>query len=112
MRSTPRLPHVATGQEWLTLEHAAPQLGGRATVLRRLIRHGTRPARQGVPLAPWIIHASDLALLAVQPEVPAVQVGRRAPSLRPGQASSPAGDAYAVASPAETCRLNLRSGEP
>ena len=49
MRSTHRLPHVATGQEWLTLEPAAQQLGVSATVIRRLIRHGTLPARQGVP---------------------------------------------------------------
>jgi hypothetical protein len=112
MRYTHRLPHVAKGQEWLTLEQAAQQLGVSATVIRRLIRHGTLPARQVVPLAPWIIHASDLALLAVQTEVQAVQVGRRSPGLRPGQAASPAGDAHAVASPAETCSLNLISGEP
>ena len=111
MRSTPRLPHVAKGQEWLTLEQAAQQLGVSATVLRRLIRHGILPARQVVPLAPWIIHASDLALLTVQTEVQAVQVGRRYPGLRPGQAASPAGDAHTVASPAETCSLNLMSGE-
>ena len=49
MRSTPRLPHVAKGQEWLSLEHAAPHLGVSGTVIRRLIRHGTLPARQGVP---------------------------------------------------------------
>jgi hypothetical protein len=111
MRYTPRLPPVAKGQEWLTLEQAAQQLGGSGTVIRRLIRHGLLPARQVVPLAPWMIHASDLARLAVQTEVQAVQVGRRSPGLRPGQAAAPARDAHAVASPAETCSLHLMSGE-
>jgi len=118
MRYTPRLPHVAQGQEWLTLEQAAQQLGIRATVIRRLIRHGTLPARQVVPLAPWIIHASDLALLAVQTEGQAVQVGRRSPGRRPsqpalpGQGPSPAGGAQAMASPAEACSRKLMAGEP
>ena len=117
-RSTPRLPHVAQGQEWLTLEPAAQQLGVRATVIRRLIRHGTLPARQVVPLAPWMIHASARALLAVQTEVQAVQMGRRSPGRRPsqpalpGQGSSPAGDAQAMASPAEACSRQLMAGEP
>jgi len=106
MRSTPRLPHVAQGQEWLTLEHAAQHLGVRGPVIRRLLRHGTLPARQVVPSAPWMIHTSDLALLAVQTEGQAVPVGRR-----PGQPASPAGDAHAVASPAETCSLHLMAGE-
>ena len=118
MRSTPRLPQVAKGQEWLPLAQAAQPLEVSATVIRRLIRHGTLPARQVVPLAPWILPASALALLAVQTEGQAVQVGRRSPGRRsgqpalPGQASSPAGDAQAVASSAETCSLNLMSGEP
>ncbi len=110
MRSTHRLPHVAQGQEWLSLEHAAQQLGVSGTVIRRLIRHGTLPARQVVPSAPWMIHASALALFAVQTEVQAVPVGRRHPGRRPGQPASPAGDAHAVASPAETCSLPLMSG--
>jgi Helix-turn-helix domain len=106
MRYTHRLPHVAKGQEWLTLEQAAQQLGVSGTVIRRLIRHGTLPARQMVPSAPWIIHASDLALPAVQAEVQAVPVGHR-----PGQPASPAGDAAAGVSPAKTCSLHLMSGE-
>jgi len=118
MRSTPCLPHGAQGHAWLTLEHAAPPLGVSATVLRRLLRHGTLPARQGVPWAPWILHASARARLAVQTEGQAVQGGRRHPGLRPGQpafpgqAAPPAGDAPAVASPAETRSLSLRSGAP
>jgi hypothetical protein len=105
-RSTPRLPQVAKGQERLTLEQAAQHLGVSGTVIRRLLRHGTLPARQVVPSAPWMIHPSDRARLAVQTEGQAVPVGRR-----PRQPASPAGDAHAVASPAETCSLPLMSGE-
>jgi DNA invertase Pin-like site-specific DNA recombinase len=112
MRYTHRLPHVTKGQEWLTLEQAAQHLGVRAPVLRRLIRHGTLPARQVVPGAPWIIHVRDLALLAVQTEVQAVRGGRRSPGRHPGQAASPPRDAPAVAAPAEARRLQLRLGEP
>jgi hypothetical protein len=116
-RSTHRLPHVTQGQEGLPLAQAAPQLGVRATVLRRLSRHGTLPARQGGPVAPWILHASALALLAVQTQVQAVQVGHRAPGCPrqpagPGQVSSPAGDAQAITSPAEACRRKRMAGEP
>lgn len=94
-----RLPHVPKEHDWLTLEQAAAQLGVSATVIRRLIAQGTLPASQVVPTAPWLIYASDLKLLAVETEVPAVQVGRP-PSLRPrqpalpGQVSPQAGDAH------------------
>ena len=96
-----RLPNFPKEHDWLTLEQAAAQLGVSATVIRRLIAQGTLPASQVVPSAPWIIHASDLQLLAVQTEVQAVQVGRRHPGLRPrqpavpGQVSPQAGDAHA-----------------
>jgi hypothetical protein len=111
LRSTHRLPHVVKGQAWWTLEQAAQQLGVRTTVIRRLIQHGTLPARQVVPGAPWIIRASDRALQAVQTEGQAVPVGRRSPGRHPGQPASLAGDAHAVASPAESCSLHLMSGE-
>ena len=112
-----RLPNVPKEQDWLTLKQAAAQLGVSATVIRRLIAHGTLPASQVVSSAPWMIHASDLELLAVQTEVQAVQVGRRHPGLRPGQPALPcqaapqAGDDHASLSPAETCSPKLRSGE-
>jgi excisionase family DNA binding protein len=64
-----RLPNFPKEQDWLTLEQAAVQLGVSTTVIRRLIAQGTLPASQVVPSAPWIIHASDLQLLAVQTAV-------------------------------------------
>ena len=118
MRYQYRLPNFPKEHDWLTLEQAAAQLGVSATVIRRLIAQGTLPASQVVPSAPWIIHASDLQLLAVQTEVQAVQVGRRHPGLRRGQpavscqASPQAGDEPASLSPAETCSPTLRAGEP
>ena len=117
-RSTPRLPHVAQGQEGLPRAHAAPPLGGRAPGLRRRRRPGPLPARQGVPWAPWLLHASALALRAGQTAVPAVPGGRRSPGRRPrppagpGRGASPAGDAPAMASPAAACRRQLMAGEP
>ena len=112
-----RLPNVPKEQDWLTLKQAAAQLGVSATVIRRLIAPGTLPASQVVSSAPWMIHASDLELLAVQTEVQAVQVGRRHPGRRPGQPALPcqaapqAGDDHASLSPAETGSPKLRSGE-
>jgi hypothetical protein len=103
-----RLPHFPKEQDWLTLEQAAVQLGVSATVIRRLSAQGTLPASQGVPSAPWISHASDLQLLAVQTAVRTVQGGRRHAGLRLDQASSQAGDEQASFSPADTCSPKLR----
>ena len=113
-----RLPNFPKEHAWLTLEQAAVQLGVSATVIRRLIAQGTLPASQVVPSAPWIIAASDLALLAVQTEVQAVQESRYhpgrhpGPSVLPGQGSPQAGAEQASLSSAELCRPQLRVGEP
>jgi hypothetical protein len=96
-----RLPNFPKEHDWLTLAQAAAPLGVSATVIRRLSAQGTLPASQGVPAAPWIIHARDLTLLALETEVQAVQMGRRHPGRRPrqpalpGQVSPQAGDAPA-----------------
>jgi hypothetical protein len=84
-----RLPHFPKEHDWLTLAQAAAQWGVSATVIRRLIAQGMLPASQVVPSAPWLIHASDLQLLAVQTEGQAVQGGRRQPGRRPGQSTFP-----------------------
>ena len=98
-----RLPNFPKEHDWLTLAQAATQLGVSATVIRRLIAQGTLPASQVVPSAPWILHAPDLQLLAVQMAVQAVQMERRQPGRRPGQTASPqAGEAQAAFSPVET----------
>ena len=113
-----RLPNFPKEHAWLTLEQAAVQLGVSATVIRRLIAQGTLPASQVVPSAPWIIAASDLALLAVQTEVQAVQKSRHHPGRHPGppalpgQDSPQAGAEQASLSSAELCRPQLRVGEP
>lgn len=67
-----RLPNFPKEKDWLTLAQAAQQLGVSATLLRRLLRQGTLPAYQVVPLAPWIIQRTDLELAAVQTAVQAV----------------------------------------
>jgi len=105
-----RLPNCPKERDWLTLAQAAAQLGVSATVIRRLIAQGTLPASQVVPSAPWIIHASDLTLCAVQTAVQAVQVSRRHPGCRPGQAFPQAGEVQASLSPADTDSLKLRAG--
>jgi Helix-turn-helix domain len=107
-----RLPNFPKAHDWLTLEQAAAQVGVSATVLRRLIAHGTLPASQVVPSAPWMIHASDLQLLAVQTTVRVVQAGRCHAGRRLGQVSPQAGDDHASLSPAETCSPKLQSGAP
>jgi DNA invertase Pin-like site-specific DNA recombinase len=104
-----RLPNFPKDHAWLTLAQAAVQLGVSATVIRRLIAQGTLPASQVVPSAPWIIDASDLALLAVQTEVQAVQESRHHPGRRPGP---PAGAEQDSLSSAEPCSPQLRVGEP
>jgi hypothetical protein len=112
-----RLPNFPKEKDWLTLEQAAQQLGVSATVIKRLIRQGTLPARQVVPLAPWIIQHTDLDLAAVQAEVQAVRTGHRRPSLLPGQPvlplqpSTQRGDDHIPSSPTETLPSHLTSGE-
>ena len=96
------------GRFLMAMSFRDPQVS--ATVIRRLIAQGTLPASQVDTSAPWIIHASDLTLRAVQTEVQAVPVSRRHPGRRPGQASPQAGDAQASLSPADTGSPKLRAG--
>ena len=107
-----RLPNFPKEHDWLTLAQAAAQLGVSATVIRRLIAQGTLPASQVVPSAPWIIHASDLQILAVQTAVRAGQAGRCPTGLRLGQASPQTGDDHTSLSPAEPCSPKLQLGKP
>lgn len=59
-----RLPNFVKGQDWLTLQQAAEQLGVSGAAVKRLITSGTLPASQAVPLAPWVIRRADLDLQA------------------------------------------------
>ena len=71
-----RLPNFAKNPDWLPLSQAARQLGGSATVLKRLIGQGLLPARQVVPSAPWLIQRADLDRATVRAEVQAVHTGQ------------------------------------
>jgi hypothetical protein len=100
----------AKGHAWLTLKQAAQQLGGSPTVVKRCMAHGTLPARQVVPQAPWIIQRTALALPAVQAAVQGVRMGHRPPGFRPRPASPPAGAAHTATAPAEPRSPKLVSG--
>ena len=99
------------------LTPAAPQWGGRATVVKRCMAQGILPARQVVPYAPWIIQGTALALPAVQAVVQGVRTGRHPRSFHlrqpagSGQAGAQVGAEPVVAVPGETYSLTLRSGE-
>lgn len=73
----------------MTLEWAAERLGVSNTVVRRLIKAGTLPAKQMVRYAPWIIEVADLELPLVQTEVKAVHDGRKLPPQHPAQQKIP-----------------------
>jgi hypothetical protein len=94
-----RLPHCVKGPDWLMLTQAAQQLGGSATVVQRCLAHGTLPACQVVPQAPWSIQRTDLALPPVQAVVQGVRRGRRQRGIPPGPASPQPGAAHAAAAP-------------
>jgi excisionase family DNA binding protein len=74
---------------WLTVETAARELGVSHTVIRRLIREGTLPARQIVESTPWIISRESLGLSVVQSAATAVRNGRQLPKRDPKQAEFP-----------------------
>jgi DNA invertase Pin-like site-specific DNA recombinase len=80
-----RLPKYTKGMDWLTVEGAATTLEVSETVIRRLIKDRTLPARQVIALAPWIIARADLDLPAVQAAVRAVRQGRQLPKTSPEQ---------------------------
>jgi hypothetical protein len=62
-------------EEWVTRGAAARELQVSNTVIKRLIRQRTLPARQVVEYAPWIIEKRSLLLPEVQQEVKAARRG-------------------------------------
>jgi len=89
LRSYHRLPSYHKRADWVTLEQAADRLGVSNTVVSRLIKAGTLPAKQVVRYAPWIIEVADLELPLVQTEVKAVHDGRKLPQQHPAQQKIP-----------------------
>lgn len=84
-----RLPKYDKRTDWLTLEQAATRLGVSNTVVSRLIKERTLPARQVVRYAPWIIEVADLELPAVQKAIGAVHAGRKLPRTHADQQEIP-----------------------
>jgi len=89
LRSYHRLPSYHKRTDWVTLERAAERLGVSNTVVKRLIKAGTLPAKQVVRYAPWIIKVTDLDLPEVEADVKAVRRGRKLPKQSPGQQKIP-----------------------
>jgi hypothetical protein len=89
LRYTHRLPNYLKGKDWLTVEQTAAALEVSETVIRRLIKQRTLPAKQVVELAPWIIARQDLDLPGVQAEIQAVRQGRQLPKTSPDQGEFP-----------------------
>jgi hypothetical protein len=85
LRHYHRLPNYPKSTDWVTLEQAAKRLQVSNTVVSRLIKEGTLPARQVVRYAPWIIEVADLELPAVQTAIKAVHEGRKLPRNHPDQ---------------------------
>ena len=83
---------------------------------KRLIQDGTLPARQVVPLAPWMSQRTDLELPAVQTAGQAVRAGRRRSHRLPEPTAGlllgtdVGGDRGAPASPTDPPRLDGPSG--
>ena len=75
-RHNNRLTNHRRADRWVTIEQATEELGVSRTVIRRLIREGTLPAKQVVEATPWIIDRKSLELPAVQASVEAVRKGR------------------------------------
>lgn len=89
LRHYHRLPNYQKREAWLTLEQTATTLNVSNTVVRRLIKEGTLPAKQVVRYAPWIIEIDDLELPGVRVAVEAVRAGRKLPRQLPGQQQFP-----------------------
>lgn len=85
LRHYHRLPKYEKRTDWVTLEQAAKRLQVSNTVVSRLIKEGTLPAKQVVRYAPWIIEIADLDLQAVQNAVQAVRKGRKLSPTDPNQ---------------------------
>ena len=88
-RSYHRLKNHRNTGEWLTIELASQKLQVSHTVIRRLIREETLPAKQLVPTTPWIIADSSLSLPEVQEAAKAVRQGRQLPRNDPHQPEFP-----------------------
>ncbi len=88
-RSYHRLKNHGNTGQWLTVDLAATKSSVSQTVIRRLIRDGTLPAKQIVPTAPWIIERDALSIPAVQMAVTAVRQGRQLPKIDTQQAEFP-----------------------
>lgn len=84
-----QLPKYEKCADWVTLGQAAAILNVSNTVVSRLIKEETLPARQVVRYAPWIIEAADLELPAVQRAVSAVHEGRKLPRTHTDQQEIP-----------------------
>ncbi|MCP4406589.1 MAG: helix-turn-helix domain-containing protein, partial [Gammaproteobacteria bacterium] len=85
LRHYHRLPKYDKRTDWVTLDQAAKRLDVSNTVVSRLIKEGTLPAKQVVRYAPWIIEIADLELPAVQRAIRAVHEGRKLPRTHPDQ---------------------------
>jgi excisionase family DNA binding protein len=89
LHSYHRLPSYHKRADWVTLEGAAERLGVSNTVVNRLIKAGTLPAKQVVRYAPWVIEVADVDLPVVLAEVKAVCSGRKLPQKPLGQQEIP-----------------------
>lgn len=89
LRYTRGLAKFEHAGEWLSMEAAAQELQVSDTVIRRLIREGTLPAKQVVACAPWVIERQSLELPAVQRRARAVREGRRLQPTSPEQCEFP-----------------------
>lgn len=74
---------------WCTLAESAERLGVSETATRRLIKAGVLPAKQVVPMAPWMIEPANLDLDAVKCAVAAIKESRRRNPPDPSQAVIP-----------------------
>ena len=84
-----KLKNYRNAKLWLTVEGAAQELGVSQTVIRRLIRESTLPAKQVAETTPWIIDRESLCLPAVIKDVQRVRSGRQLSSCSDQQPQFP-----------------------
>jgi hypothetical protein len=89
LRYSHQIPGLTHRDGWLTLEKTANELNVAPTVIKRLIKEGTLPAKQVVRYAPWVIERGDLELPQVQAAIKALRKGRKLPRIPLGQAQLP-----------------------
>jgi DNA invertase Pin-like site-specific DNA recombinase len=80
-----RLTNHRNAGGWLTIAQAAQEVGVSHTVIRRLIRQGSLPAKQVVESTPWILNREDLSLPDVRRDIEAVRSGRQLQRRDPNQ---------------------------